>query len=117
MRKSDVVIPPIYMQNINEAIRRDGIFLARVPAVMEADISHYGGRETTSMIQFRASAVPDCSSWKMIEVCTMAVCKCLTDHLKTPLITDVMIPRVNVFHEVLVSLVERFRKCVLEINV
>jgi hypothetical protein len=112
-----VIIPPIYMQTVTDAIRRDGLFLARVPNILESDISRYGGPNVGDMIQFRSTAFPDVSSWKMLEVCIMAVCNCLSNRLNQHVSVSHIIPQANIFHELLVCLIQRYRLCILEINV
>jgi hypothetical protein len=61
------------METIQHAIKRDGIALARVPSRFLMDVTRYGARDPVGMIKFRLNCLPDMQSWRVKEVCVLAV--------------------------------------------
>jgi hypothetical protein len=86
------------MDIIKDAIERDGIALARVPAKLDMEISKYGGNTAIEILQFRASCFPDASSWRILEVCVLTVVKWLKSRIH--LAESVARDRANYMHSI-----------------
>lgn len=55
---TNVVLPPVFMDTVNAAIKRDDIFLARLPPQFETQITRFGGTDPIEMLKFRVASQP-----------------------------------------------------------
>jgi hypothetical protein len=61
------------MEMVKDAIKRDGIALARVPLSFGLELTKYGGSDPVDMLKFRVASFPDISSWWVLEVCLLTI--------------------------------------------
>jgi hypothetical protein len=124
-----LVLPPIFMESVKAAIRRDGIGLARVPPQFENELTKIGGTDPIEMLRFRVSCLPrDSSSWKIVDVCLYAVVKRIEARALRMVLNNyinradqhmLLYPgtEVNVFYDVLLNLLRRVWISMMEIAV
>jgi hypothetical protein len=118
-RNTDIIMPLEFMQYAKDAIKRDGIALARVPPNFATDLTKYGGSDPLEMLKFRLSIFPrDPSSWKILDVCLLSVVLRLETWINqaaAPLL--ILVNDINIFHDVLLTLLRRLWISSMEINV
>jgi hypothetical protein len=79
---TDIIIPRVCTDMIENAIERDGIMLARVPPCVELEISRYGPQDPLEMFAFRVACFPDTTEWPICDECVLAVEKCLESRVQ-----------------------------------
>jgi hypothetical protein len=112
---TNVILPPRFLEIVTGAIESDGLSLARVAPELEMELTKYGGQDPIDMLKFRVACFPiDSSSWKILEMSLFAVVKRLHSRInKVSLTSD----DVNVFHDILMTLLRRHWKSMVEIVV
>jgi hypothetical protein len=105
------------METVLKAIHQDGIAFARVPTKLIAELNRYGGEDAIDMLKFRVSCHPrDTSSWKILEVCLLAVVQRFNYRLEmAKSIASARLRQVtinekiemNVFRDLLITLLKR----------
>jgi hypothetical protein len=111
------------MKTVKDAIKRDGLALARVPPKFEEELTRFGGQDPTDMLKFRAYIFPrDISSWRIAEVCILAVAHRLESRIyrisqhNSINGADSQIG-VNGFRDILITLWRRQWQAIMEIDV
>jgi hypothetical protein len=116
------------MKIVNEAIARDGLALARVPADLSSKITKYGGTDPIEALKFKVSCFPEIRSWKIPEGCILSAVRRLDNRLRmVESIKSVFRPgpelkvyedtEVNVFRDMLMTLMRPFHRSFMEIEV
>jgi hypothetical protein len=116
------------MKTVAHAIRLDGLALARVAPNLEQELTKFGGTDPFEMLKFRYACFPrDTSSWRVLERCVFAVVKRLERRMNFPNISinDVQGPQIslndqidmNVFHDILQTLLRRMWMSMMEFAV
>jgi hypothetical protein len=117
-RNTDIVMPPEFMQYAKDAIKRDGIALARVPPNFAMELTKYGGSDQLEMLKFRLSIFPrDPSSWKILDVCLLAVVLRLETWINQAKPQLSLVNDINIFHDCLLALLRRVWISLMEIDV
>jgi hypothetical protein len=135
-KNTNIILPPVFMQTVTDAIKRDGIAMARVPAKLEMELAQYGGSTAIEILEFQASCFPDLSSWRIFEVIIMSVVQRLKSRLQLaesivrerqqvlsiyqrsdPMHSVDCKTELNGFRDILNILLRRVWTCFMEINV
>lgn len=120
----------MYIEAVKDAIRRNGILMARIPAHFETEVSQYGGGDDPlNILRFRAETFPDLSSWKPLDCLVTAVFIRLYSHIQQASSslrtsqqfnihqTNIENRRMNVFGDLLYCIIKRFDQTFAEISV
>jgi hypothetical protein len=114
------------MQVVMDAIKRDGLALARVPPQFEVELNKFGGTEPIEIIKFRVAGMPrDTTSWRVLDVCILAVVQRLESRLRMaesirrsgPELVYYENTEVNVFRDILITLMRRLWQSFVECKV
>jgi hypothetical protein len=123
---TDVILPPEFMETVKDAIRRDGLALARVPPNFEAELTKYGGTDPIEALKFRFATFPrDTSSWKILEVALLTMVRRIESriNLANSIGIDPQLfvfydkTEVNGYREILYTLLRRIWQSFMEITV
>jgi hypothetical protein len=116
------------METVKAAITRDGLALARVPPNFETELNRFGGTDPMDILKFRSACFPDTSSWKILDICVVSIVHLLDRRVKmaeAKLFSNPPVPEmiryevieVNVYRDILMTLIRRFLTCFSEIMV
>lgn len=108
------------METVKAAIERDGLALARVPPNIEAELTKFGGTDPIHMLKFRAAGFPaDTSSCRILDICILSILQLLDRRVRLsedklfatrdgPVISGHEVNEVNVYRDILLTLIRRF---------
>jgi hypothetical protein len=114
------------MDAVMNAIKLDGLALARVPPSLEMDLNRFGGIDPIGVLKFRVACFPqDTTSWKILDVCVLSIVQRLESRIRIaesihgsgPELAVYQNTDVNVFRDTLLTLIRRFWLALMEKNV
>jgi hypothetical protein len=125
---TNVILPPQLMEGVTNAIKRDGLALARAPAYVDKELSKYAGTDPIEVLKFRVTCFPDTRSWKILEVCILSIVQLLDSRIRHsksirsntrpgPELIVYENTEVNVYRDILLALLRRAWKSMMEIDV
>jgi hypothetical protein len=121
---TEVSIPQNCMEVIEDAIRIDGLALARVPLSVEIEMSRYGPQDPLGMFAFRIACYPDTSDIPICDECVNAAESCIRVRLGTARtlakswgFVNATYWEVNTYRDILLTLLRRMWQGIMEANV